>query len=158
MVERVAALRRCWTEGESEFDGQWSRFRRSVVNPKPLQSPLPVGFGCSGPLGMRLAARHADAWLPIDGALSARGGVATAIDKFQAMVAEAGRDPATVPITMFVWGWAPGDPSAGKLAEYAQLGIERLVVGPPSMSRHDDDTTLARLDEFTSFIAAHTPA
>ena len=54
-----------------------------------------------------------------------------------------------------MWGWAPGDPSRAKLDEYAQLDIERLVVCPPSMSRHDEATTVGRLDEFTSFIEDH---
>ena len=65
---------------------------------------------------------------------------------------EHGRDPSTVPITMFVWGWAPGVPTTDLVASYAQLGVDRAVVCPPSMARHDADTTLRRLDEFARLL------
>ena len=154
LVERVAALRSCWDEGEAEFDGRWDHFTSSIVNPKPIQAPLPIGFGCSGPLGSRLAAQHADQWLPIDVALHRQGGVGASIERFRGLVAANGRDPVSVPITMFVWGWQPGDPSVDRLAEYSQLGVERLVVCPPSMDRHDAAVTLRRLDEFNALVSS----
>lgn len=130
LVERVTARRCCWRDEEPAFEGRWDRFGPSLVFPKPLQDPLPVGFGCSGPVGTRLAAAHADEWLPIDIALARQGGVATCIERFRALVDEAGRDPAAVPITLFVWGWEPGDPSLERLAGYAELDLHRLVVCP----------------------------
>ncbi len=48
-----------------------------------------------------------------------------AIGEFRQMVVDAGRGPATVPIKMFVWGWAPGDPSREELKEYGELDTER---------------------------------
>jgi alkanesulfonate monooxygenase SsuD/methylene tetrahydromethanopterin reductase-like flavin-dependent oxidoreductase (luciferase family) len=154
LVERVSALRACWEADEAEFEGRWDRFSRSMVYPKPIRGRVPVGFGCSGQLGMRLAARHADGWLPIDVALQRVGGVEVAIGRFRQLVEAAGRDPASVPITLFVWGWEPGNPDPQRLTEYAGLDIERIVVCPPSLARHDSETTLRRLDEFTPFVAA----
>jgi probable F420-dependent oxidoreductase len=152
LVERVEALRRCWVDEDAEFAGRWDRFTRSVVSPKPVQPRLPVGFGCSGPFGMRLAAEHADAWLPIDAALAAHGGVEAALDRFGGLVTAAGRDPADVPVTLFVWGWEDGVPGRDLLDRYAGLPIERIVLLPPTMARHDRDTTLRRLNEFQPFV------
>lgn len=158
LAERVEALRCCWADGDAGFSGRWDRFTSSVVSPKPVQARLPVGFGCSGSLGMRLAAAHADAWLPIDAALGAHGGVEPALDRFGEFLAAAGREPGDVPVTVFVWGWAEGVPDRDRLERYAALPIERIVLLPPSMARHDRDATLRRLDEFQPFIDSTTAA
>ena len=153
LVERVMALRACWEDDEAEFAGRWDRFSRSMVNPKPSRGRVPVGFGCSGPLGTRLAAEHADAWLPIDVGLQLGGGVEVAIARFRQLVEGAGRDASAVPITLFVWGWEPGNPTPQTVARYAELDVERIVVCPPSLGRHERDATLRRLDEFSSLLA-----
>ena len=151
--ERVRALRTLWQDEEPEFEGHWDRFTKSWLYPKPIQRPLPVGYGYSGPRGMRLAAEEADEWYPIDGALArATGGVGEGISRFRRLVAEAGRRPEDVPVTMFCWGWEPGQPSVGNLKEYADLGVERIVVCPPTMERHGPEVTLRRLDEFMSLV------
>ena len=152
LAERIEALKTIWTDDEPEFHGRWERFTRSWVYPKPLQQPLPVGFGLNGPKGIKLAAAFADEWYPIDVAMAVHGGVGNAVTRFRALVEAAGRDPDTVPITLFAWGWAPGEPPLHRLAEYATLGIERVVVSPPTMSRHDAETTRRRLDEFTPLL------
>jgi len=155
LVERVTALRTCWREEEAAFDGRSDHFSTSLVNPKPIQGALPMALGCSGPLGTRLAAQHADQWLPIDVALLRQGGVEASLQRFRDLVAVNGRDPRSVPITLFVWGWQPGKPTVERLAEYSALDVERLVVCPPSMERHDATVTLRRLDEFNTLV---TPA
>jgi probable F420-dependent oxidoreductase len=153
LFERVRALHVIWTENEPEFHGRWEQFERSRVFPKPKQSPLPIGFGLSGSLGMRAAAELADEWYPIDVALAQHGGVAAAIAKFRDLVSAAGRDPEALPITLFVWGWEPGQPSPSLVASYAELGIERCVILPPSQARHPASATLRRLDEFAGLIS-----
>ena len=152
LVERIAALRCCWEQPECGFDGRWDRFAPSIVEPKPVQYPLPVGMGCSGPLGMRLAAQHADEWLPIDAAMAMHGGVGAAVQRFGDLVEAAGRDRDVVGITMFVWGWEPGTPARTLLEEYRECGVDRIVLTPDTMARHGRDETLRRLDEFQAFV------
>ncbi len=147
------ALRACWEDDEAEFAGRWDRFSRSMVNPKPSRGRVPVGFGCSGPLGTRLAAEHADAWLPIDAGCNSAVVWRSAIARFRQLVEGAGRDASAVPITLFVWGWEPGNPTPQTVARYAELDVERIVVCPPSLGRHERDATLRRLDEFSSLLA-----
>jgi len=150
-VERVRALRTIWTEDEAEFAGQWDRFQRSWVFPKPIQRPLPIGFGSSGELGMRYAAQLADEWYPIDAVLEEEvGGVGPGIARFRHLLEEAGRDAMSVPITLFVWGWEPGQPSIERIAGYEEFGIERgrdrsAVHGAPLGVRHASTARRVRL-------------
>ncbi len=146
LSERIAALRSCWQDDVSSFDGTWDRFTPSELEPKPLQRPLPLGFGGTGPRGMHMTVEQCDAWLPIDIALDRQGGVGPSLDAFAQRCVDAGRAP--LPVTLFAWGWEPGNPSVDRLRRYADLGIERIVVTPSTMARHDRDVTLRRLDEF----------
>jgi hypothetical protein len=68
------------------------------------------------------------------------------------MLEDNGRDPASVGITLFAWGFEPDVPSVDTLASYEQYPIERVVVGPPTMTRHDPDTTRRRLDQYRSLL------
>lgn len=146
LSERITALRSCWEDDVSSFEGTWDRFAPSEIEPKPVQRPLPLGFGGTGPVGMRIAVEQCDAWLPIDIALERQGGVGRSIGEFKARCATAGR--ARLPVTLCVWGWEPGNPSVERLERYEDVGVERFVVTPPTMARHDRDVTLRRLDEF----------
>ena len=63
--------------------------------------------------------------------------------------AEAGRDPESIPITLV----AVGPPKRPRLDTYAELGVERLVVMPPTMNRHAPDATLRWLDEWAPIMS-----
>lgn len=152
MRERVAALRTIWSEDEPAFAGTWDRFERSWVYPKPHQAALPVALGNAGPTGIRHAAEYADHWCPIDASLLNTGGrpdPAGAVALFRRLATEAGRDPAGIPITFFVWG----KPSRARIDSYTELGVDRLVFAPPTMHRHPDDDTFRRLDELADLTA-----
>jgi probable F420-dependent oxidoreductase len=149
MRERVAALRRAWTEEEPSFEGRWDRYSRSWVYPKPVQQPVPIALGNAGKVGIQHAAEYADHWCPIDAQLlnyTGRPDVRGGIELFRRLAAEAGRNPDDIPITIFAFG----GPRRDRIDTYAELGVERVVVTPPTMMRHDADTTLKRLDEWTA--------
>jgi probable F420-dependent oxidoreductase len=139
MRERVQAQRTAWTDQKPEFDGTWDRYSESWVYPKPPQGTIPVALGNAGPVGIRHAAEYADEWCPIDASLLNRGGKpdpSAGVAMFRELAAEAGRDPATIPISMFSWN--PRPPEA-RIEEYAELGIERVVLPPPTMHIENDD-------------------
>ena len=141
--ERVAALRTIWTEDEPSFDGTYDRFTASWVYPKPAQGTVPIALGNAGPVGITHAAEYADHWCPIDASLfSLAGGVEGGITTFRQLADEAGRDGAAIPISLFVWG----NPKPARLAEYQALGVERIVLSPPTMSIDGPDQTLPFLD------------
>jgi alkanesulfonate monooxygenase SsuD/methylene tetrahydromethanopterin reductase-like flavin-dependent oxidoreductase (luciferase family) len=90
--------------------------------PKPTQKPHPpVIVGGAFPYSARRAIRYGDGWIP----RAARGGykeIADMFPEFRKMAAEAGRDPASIAITL----WCPRkDPDLMK--RYGDLGVERVV-------------------------------
>ena len=73
------------------------------------------------------------------------GGIAL----FRQLAAEAGRDAGAIPITVFSFG----RPNAERLESYAALGVQRIVVPPPTMTRHDEKATLEWLDRWAPLMA-----
>jgi probable F420-dependent oxidoreductase len=145
MKERVAALRTAWTQEKASFAGRWDRYEESWVYPKPVQGSVPVALGNAGRVGIEHAAAYADEWCPIDAQLlntTGRPDVPGAIELFRTKVAEHGRNPDDVPITIF----AMGRLSVDRLRSYAELGARRVVFPPPAMDPHPVDDTLRHLD------------
>jgi probable F420-dependent oxidoreductase len=146
--ECVAALKSLWTDETSEFHGEFFDFDPLWSLPKPVQSPHPpVLCGTGGRTGTREALRWADAWMPMDIAL---GDVAKKVSRFRQAAADAGRDPAGLPITIVAYG----DPGVSTLAAYRDLGIERTIVGPDRPGWTDSATTLPYLDKCAKMITA----
>ncbi len=142
--EAVTAMRALWCEDESTFEGRWFRFERAWSYPKPVQRPHPpVYYGASGPLGMRRAVAWADGWYPMDAAL---GNVAKRVARFRELLAEAGRDD--VPVTLVVFG----DPDPEALRSYAEIGVERAVIGSDRTGWDDPATTYPFIDEWAGLI------
>lgn len=145
MRERVAALRSIWTEEAPSLDGRFDRFGPSWVYPKPVQGTVPVALGNAGRVGIQHAAEYADEWCPIDAQLlndSGRPDVVGGIELFRRLATEAGRDAASIPITIFAFGRI--DPE--RIEAYGALGVHRIVFPPATMQRHDEATALTRLD------------
>ncbi len=123
MRETVAALRTLWRDEQAEYHGEFIDFDPVWCNPKPLQAGgPPVVFGVLGRTGIRHAAQWADGWMPIDFALR---DLAVSIQRFRAAVAEGGRDPDTVEISLI----AMRSPDLDTLKRYRDLGIRRVMVG-----------------------------
>jgi probable F420-dependent oxidoreductase len=144
--ECVAALRALWCDEESEFHGEFYDFDPVWSLPKPLQQPHPpILCGTGGRVGTRQAVAWADGWMPMDIAL---GDVAKKIGRFRQAAADAGRDPATIPITIITYG----DPDLPTLASYRELGVERTVVGAARTGWDDPATTLPCIDTYAKMI------
>jgi probable F420-dependent oxidoreductase len=63
--EYLAAFRRLWSEDKPAIAGQYVQYDRLVLEPKPLQLPLPIWVGGESGPSLRRAARYGDAWYPI---------------------------------------------------------------------------------------------
>jgi probable F420-dependent oxidoreductase len=151
MRERVAALRTIWDDEVAAYDGRWDRFNSSWVYPKPSHGRVPLAFGNSGPLGMRHAAEYADHWCPINTSLlgdDGRSDVEGGIARFRELVAANGRDPADVPISLFVFS----RPTPERLKRFAALGLERVVVGFENALVQPASETLRHLDVLTTIV------
>jgi probable F420-dependent oxidoreductase len=147
MRERVAALRALWTEDEPAYHGTWVNFDALRSYPKPVQLPHPpVMLGNWGEVGIRHVIEYADEWGPVD---SFMADPVAAIAQFRQQCEDAGRDPATVPITIF----ATGRPPLGRLQGLKNAGVVRVVLGTGHPALHREEKALPYLDEYTSAIA-----
>jgi probable F420-dependent oxidoreductase len=120
--ERVEAMKAIWTQTKPEYHGEFVNFGPMMTWPKPVQKPHPpVIVGGAFPYSARRAIRYGEGWIP----QAARGGyseIADMIPEFRKMATEAGRDPASIDITV----WFPKqDPELMK--RYEDLGVSRVV-------------------------------
>lgn len=147
MEERVAAMREIWTKSKPEYQGELVKFPPMMTWPKPIQKPLPVIVGGMYPYGARRAIKYGDGWIPHAGRPEYGGEDITAkIPAFREMCKEAGRDPATLPITAFNVAQ-----DADTLKRFRDAGINRGVFSIPSASR---DETLPLLDKLAAAMRA----
>jgi len=124
--ERVEAMKRIWTEDTAEYHGEFVNFAPMQTWPKPVQQPFPVIVGGAFPYGARRAVRYGDGWIP-NASRAHYSDVTEFLPQFRQMATEAGRDLASIPLT--VWG-APED--LDRVRRYHDQGISRVVVSLPS--------------------------
>jgi len=125
MQESIAAMRALWSGEEAGYDGTFVKVAPSWVYPKPTRpGGPPVLMGCQGRVGLRHVAAYADEWCPIDVGFR---DVARGLGWFRDAVVAAGRDPDTVPISMYCFS----HPSAATIETYAGLGIHQVVFSAP---------------------------
>lgn len=60
--EAVTLMKKMWEETEASFQGEYYRLNGAVCNPKPVQKPLPVWVGGSGPRLLNVVSKVADGW------------------------------------------------------------------------------------------------
>ena len=144
MQERVEAMKAIWTQSKPEYHGKFVAFPPMMTWPKPVQKPHPpVIVGGAFPYGARRAIAYGDGWVP-HARRPAYGEVLGMLPEFRKMATAAGRDPASIPITVF------GVAEDRELIErYREAGVARLVFNlPPSKA----EEVLPILDRCASLI------
>jgi probable F420-dependent oxidoreductase len=120
MREQIEAMKAIWTESKPEYHGEIVDFGTMMTWPKPVQKPHPpVILGGAFPWAARRAIRYGDGWYPN----AASGNPEEYMPAFRKMAEEAGRNPASLPVTL---GGAPED--ADKLKRFRDLGAARVNV------------------------------
>src|ERR1700716_2317963 len=134
--EYIMAFLELWTNDKPRFAGEHVRFDNILFEPKPVQKPHPpiwVG-GESGP-ALRRTARIGDAWYPIgtnpQNPLDSLTRFTTQAARLRKMVAEAGRDPKAVGLSLRVTVFGETAPPL------ASDGEHRLFAGPPALVAAD---------------------
>jgi len=121
MRERVAAMKEIWTKPKAEFHGKYVDFEPIMAWPKPVQKPHPpIHVGGGFPNGARRAIAHGDGWMPIHG----RDEIAARLPEFRRMAEDAGRDPASLEVSVF-----GARPERKLLDELAAAGVQRAIFG-----------------------------
>ncbi|MEW2301363.1 LLM class F420-dependent oxidoreductase [Streptomyces sp. NPDC006655] len=126
--DRMALMRALWAAEPTGYEGEFGSVRASSAHPKPVQKPRGpvvgprtlVG-GAAGPKLFAHIAEYADGWLPIGGR-----GLTESLPVLRSVWEDAGRDPAALQVVPYAVY-----PTPGKLAHYAELGIEEVVVQLP---------------------------
>lgn len=140
-AERVAAMKRAWTEDEVEYAGELVKVPRTWIYPKPVQRPHPpVLIGAASRYARQRVVDWGDGWLPnrTDPPFVERG-----MADLRARAEKAGRNPASVPTTVFGAG-----PEA--LDAYERLGVERCIFMLPSAPA---DQVVPELDRLAKLVA-----
>jgi len=91
-AEGLAVISRLLTDETTTFDGTYYHLADALCEPKPVQSPLPLLVGGTGPRMLRLIARHAQEW----NQWAAPGEFGKNSAALDAACEKEGRDPATV--------------------------------------------------------------
>ena len=127
--ENIEAMKEIWTKPKAEYHGEFVNFDPMMTWPKPVQKPHPpVIVGGAFPYSARRAIRYGDGWIP----QAARGGyqeIADMIPEFRKMAEAAGRDPASIAITV----WFPRN-DLDLMKRYVDLGVERVVFNVESVA------------------------
>ncbi len=140
--EHLACMRALWSQDQAEYHGELVDLPPAWAWPKPLQQPrlrTLVGGG-SGDAVLGAVAEYADGWMPIGGS-----GLGQAIPRLHELAEAAGRSPGELSVIPF--GTVANE---AKLAHYATLGIDEVVLRLRAGSAGD---MLAQLDELAPFVS-----
>ncbi|MBW5249492.1 LLM class F420-dependent oxidoreductase [Streptomyces sp. P01-B04] len=144
--DRMALMRALWSAEPTAYEGEFGSVRASHAYPKPVQKPRgPVVGprtligGAAGPKLFAHIAEYADGWLPIGGR-----GLTESVPVLRTAWEAAGRDPKDLQVIPYAVL-----PSPGKLAHYADLGIEEVVLQLPPAAEPE---VLRTLDAFAEYL------
>ncbi|MCF6472069.1 TIGR03619 family F420-dependent LLM class oxidoreductase [Nonomuraea sp. MG754425] len=119
--EAIEVVRRLWSEPVVAHSGRFYTFPEVAFEPKPVQRRLPVLAGGESAAALRRAATLCDGWISMP----------HTIESIRPRLAELARIRAGVPVTAHAY--ALGSP--GEVADWAALGVERLIVRPWTRGR-----------------------
>ena len=142
LEEQMQALKVIWTDEEASFQGEYENFERVWSWPKPIQKPHPpMVLGGETDYTLRRIVQYGDGWLPraIRPAMVLEG-----IEKLHRFAQQAGRDPATISVSVF-------SPPAKQevVAQYADAAVDRVILWVPPKG---EDDTLRRLDRYVGWM------
>lgn len=145
--EAIRIMRRCWTEDEVTFAGEFWQLECVTVLPKPRQRPLPLWIGGNSDAAMRRAGRLGDGWIPsFITPERFRAGVETTLG----FAAAAGREVPADHFGALVYYHLDGDPARARAAAAPFIPPGRAdagtlaactAFGPPDLVRE-------RLEEY----------
>ena len=139
--ERIEAMKAIWANDEPEYHGEFVNFGKMKQWPKPKQKPHPpIIVGGAFPHAARRAIRYGDGWIPRADRLE-QDGIGVVIDQFRKLATESGRDPASLPISIFR---VPDD--VERLRFCQKIGIDRVVFSLPA---EKEDKILPILDRWS---------
>lgn len=138
--DRMRLMRALWSAEPQAYEGEFASVSASFAHPKPQGgAPRTLVGGSAGPKLFAHIAEYGDGWLPVGGR-----GLRESVPLLRDAWAAAGRDPKSLEVVPYAVR-----PSPGKLAHYAELGVEEVVLQLPP-----GETTgvLRALDEYAQYL------
>jgi probable F420-dependent oxidoreductase len=140
--EYLAVMKTLWTDEVSELHGEIYDLPACRFYPKPTQSPHPpIHVGGESRAAMRRAVRHGQGWFSFD---RLPADLPEVLAQFDEVLAEHGRDRSDVQLSVSPYFHRL---DAAMVEQYAELGIDRLVV---IAMAEDEDSMNAGLDELVT--------
>ncbi|MGW6567818.1 LLM class F420-dependent oxidoreductase [Streptomyces sp. NPDC054975] len=139
--ERMALMRALWKAEPTAYEGEFGvSVRASFAYPKPVGgAPRTLLGGAAGPKLFAQIAEYGDGWMPIGGR-----GLSQSMPVLQEAWEQAGRDPKALQVVPYAVL-----PNPGKLAHYAELGCEEVVLQLPPAGEAE---VLRVLDEYAQYL------
>lgn len=137
MNERLAALKKIWTEEQAEFHGEYVNFDPIFSWPKPVQRPHPpIYVGGETPAALDRLLKYGDGWLP-------RGHMKPEeIVRVRQWLADEGRP--NVPVTVF-----GANADEGTMTGLTEAGVERVTF---LLATLPEAETLTELDKLAALV------
>lgn len=132
--EAIRIMRRCWSEDEVTFAGEFWQLDRVTVLPKPVQQPMPVWIGGNSEAAMRRAGRLGDGWIP---SFITPEAFKVGVDRTQAFAAAAGREVPADHFGCLIYFCLDRDPA-----------VARATAAPFIPRNRTDEQTLAACTAF----------
>ncbi|MEL7157384.1 MAG: LLM class F420-dependent oxidoreductase, partial [Actinomycetota bacterium] len=124
----VEAMRALWTQDKAAHDGPFASFEGAIQRPQPVQDGgVPIVVGGHSKAAARRAGRLGDGFFPISATQEDLVGL---LELMKATAAEHGRDGAAISVT--VGSWSPRRDSIDDIKDLEDMGIDRLIVAPPT--------------------------
>ncbi len=120
--EYMAAMRELWGAEKPSFEGRFVKFRDTCCRPQPVNKRVPLIVGGHSPAAARRAGRLGDGFFP------ARGAPRDLFDIVRASAKEAGRDPASIEITVSL------PEKLEDIPALAAMGVTRVLVPVSGMA------------------------
>jgi probable F420-dependent oxidoreductase len=143
----IEAMRKVWSEGVVEHEGDFVNFTGFKSYPLPVQTPFPVVIGGSkGKAFQRVAKYGQGYYAPTSNADQ----LEPLLAKLGDACAEEGRDVAEIEITAM---WIPAMEGVDSVSRYRDLGVERLIVPVPALGGNPIEVLPKFADEVLSKVA-----
>jgi alkanesulfonate monooxygenase SsuD/methylene tetrahydromethanopterin reductase-like flavin-dependent oxidoreductase (luciferase family) len=140
--ESIAAMRALWSQERASFHGVTASFTDCFLRPQPSGGTIPIHLGGHSEAAARRAGRIADGFFPMG---LSHEGLPPLLDLLHKSAEEAGRDPATIEVTVPCYT-TNGKEALVQVAALQKLGATRILV-PATLFGADFEPSLSRYGE-----------
>ena len=133
--EQVRFMQALWAEPSVKFKGEFHQLDDGGINPRPKSGRVPIWFGGHAEATFKRAAKYGDGFMPLQ--YPAGDKALAAFDKLRGMIKEAGRDPASVGLEVWM---SPGigneDDWRKEVSFWKKAGVSHVVAHTTYVSNH----------------------